>query len=153
MWPAADVFFISGATHHGVSPEPTNRSAVMRPSRRRHIRANPTTSQPTPVPNVATAQAGDPWPYRGDGLSAAIAVLTATIPVSTSSVHARDEALLSVVPDDCVDLVDLFAGVYAVAHILLLELSVATGESLSEPLQRLALAKLVADCDTRASDG
>jgi hypothetical protein len=85
---------------------------------------------------------------RGDGLAAAIAVLTATSAMPGSSGRAGDEALLAVIPDDCVDLIDLFAGVYAVAHILLSELSVATGESLTEPLQRLALATLAGESDT-----
>jgi hypothetical protein len=107
----------------------------------RRARASRTRSGSTPITNI-TSEAGGAWPYRGDGLSAAIAVLTATIPMPASSDRARDEALLAVVPDGCDDLIDLFAGVYAVAHILLSELSVATGESLCEPLQRLALARL-----------
>jgi len=83
-----------------------------------------------------------PGPGRGDGISAAIALLTATVPTSDSSAQSREEALEAVIPNDCVDLIDLFAGLYAVAHILLLELSAASGEPLAEPLQRLAVATL-----------
>ena len=77
---------------------------------------------------------------RADGLSAAIALLTATVPMPGVPEHSRDETLLAVVPEDCVELIDLFAGLYAVAHLLLLELSESSGEALTAPLQRLAIA-------------
>jgi hypothetical protein len=74
----------------------------------------------------------------GDGVAAAVALLTATLPVPDVSRQAQEEALLAVIPTSCEDLVDLFAGVYAVAHLLLSHLSDVTGEPLAAPLQRLA---------------
>jgi hypothetical protein len=79
-----------------------------------------------------------------DGMSAAIALLAATLDSPDASAPTRDDPLLALAPDDCPGLVDLFVGVFAVAHLLLLDLSAASGEPVPAPLQRIALNWLAA---------
>jgi hypothetical protein len=116
---------------------------IMRFPRVPHSRVSRVHSASTSVAGLADDEAGARRRHRGDGLSAAIALLTATGPMPGSSQQSQDEALSAVIPADCVGLIDLFAGLYAVAHILLLELSSASGEPLAAPLQRLAVSTLV----------
>jgi hypothetical protein len=101
-------------------------------------RVPPPDSSTGPIPPEARddrAAGGRP----GEGLLPAIALLTATLAPNAAGKVDEDDELQRVLPEDCIGLIELFVGVSAIAHLLLLEISALTGEPTVAPLQRLAL--------------